>query len=287
MKLHEIINPRKNKYGYNILLHDYMYQTKEEIQDWCKRVFPNKSLHINHQLEIEPAEDDLDFGLFGGRSKDEEATIDVKGQKVLPVQFAFAINFDLGNLELNSFVGCPIIVHRDFECDEVTVTSLEGMPTGVFGNRLKLAFRNSTLQNLEGFPTIGENTNVTLVNRGTPNSSHSKILSLKGIDKNITDLSIGCCFSNIKDLLVYCPNLLNLCLYSKPDHSSNPGFLNLMKMKKLKGVDGAFSSSHSSGPKTDFERACDIFNKHLEGERDIIDCQEELITSGLKNYAKL
>ena len=30
-----------------------------------------------------------------------------------------------------------------------------------------------------------------------------------------------------------------------------------------------------------------IVSKHLQGERDILDCQEELITVGLKEYAKL
>ena len=30
-----------------------------------------------------------------------------------------------------------------------------------------------------------------------------------------------------------------------------------------------------------------IFNRHLKGERDILDCQEELITKRFKEYAKL
>ena len=30
-----------------------------------------------------------------------------------------------------------------------------------------------------------------------------------------------------------------------------------------------------------------IINKHLDGDRDILECQEELITNGLKEFAKL
>ena len=30
-----------------------------------------------------------------------------------------------------------------------------------------------------------------------------------------------------------------------------------------------------------------IFNRHLQGDKDILDCQEQLITEGFKEYAKL
>jgi (2Fe-2S) ferredoxin len=37
----------------------------------------------------------------------------------------------------------------------------------------------------------------------------------------------------------------------------------------------------------DNEDAGVIIQRHLTGDRDILECQEELITNGLKEYAKL
>jgi len=65
------------------------------------------------------------------------------------------------------------------------------------------------------------------------------------------------------------------------------GYLSFLKIKKLKSI------THTGGlslvgtyPKAALE-AKDIVNEHLSGNRNILECQEELIDAGLKDYAEL
>lgn len=273
MRLDEI---RKNKYGNEILLKSYMYQTKEEIEDWCRRVFPNKKLFVNKELEIEPAEKSIDFGMFGG-GKQSEAVINLSGKKVLPVQFKLGIDFDLGDLELNSFVGCPFTVMADFEADNMFVSSLEGMPKLVGGSRLKMKINNSTLEDFEGFSQVTKQCNVSIY------GTKLLIKSIKGISDEVASMQISGKFMNVKELVQYCPNLKYIHLMSVPDFSKSPGYLNLFRLKKL---EDCFIGPDVDDKNLPFKEATEIFNKHLAGDRDMLDCQEELIEKGLKEYAR-
>jgi hypothetical protein len=81
----------------------------------------------------------------------------------------------------------------------------------------------------------------------------SKVPSLSGSNKIINCEKLKFCFA----------------------HNIKGNILSLMIMSKLKKVEATT---------TDW---LDIINKHLTGDRDLLDCKEELMNAGLKEYAKL
>jgi hypothetical protein len=58
--------------------------------------------------------------------------------------------------------------------------------------------------------------------------------------------------------------------------------LSVLRIKGLEDFD--FVNSGSKDPKRDINK---IIGRHLHGDKDIIDCKEELMSAGYKEYAKL
>ena len=88
------------------------------------------------------------------------------------------------------------------------------------------------------------------------NCYNTKITSLKGIGKDY--------LKEVKGIIY-----LNDC------HELKSNMLGLLLVKGLQRI--YFDNNEIE----------EIFNRHLQGERDILDAQEELITEGFKEYAKL
>lgn len=61
------------------------------------------------------------------------------------------------------------------------------------------------------------------------------------------------------------------------------GLLSMFKMPNLHGLE----LKDLDGANEELMKALEIVNKHLEGERDLTECMDELIEAGLKKYAKL
>jgi len=91
---------------------------------------------------------------------------------------------------------------------------------------------------------------------GSFGCSDTKITSLKGIGKDY--------LKEVKGIIY-----LNDC------HELKSNMLGLLLVKGLQRI--YFDNNEIE----------EIFNRHLQGERDILDAQEELITEGFKEYAKL
>lgn len=264
MKLNEIYKP-------DIRLQPYMYQTKAEIEAWIKKAHFDG--FVNRELEIEPAEKSVDLDRFG--TGEEDILVKVKGKWVLPVQFKLAINFDLGRLNIGSFIGCPYVVLSNFTAENATVTSLEGLPKMV-SNQIMLKFKDTHLKDLTHFPEHCDEAWIS------DNDKSSTIGSIQGINKDLSVLSIGCGFSDVKEIVQTVPNLVGLWLI-KPDLSKKPGFLQVFKLKRLEHF--AIGYHNDNAPNT---KAVDIIMKHLKSDdRDIMECREELVTNGLKEYARL
>lgn len=271
MKLQEI---KKAQSAWKVDLKPYMYQTKAEIADWIERA--KFKGFINKELEIEPADESIHLGRF--LIGTDSLSINVKGKRLLPVQFKLAINFEIDrDIKLDSLVGCPYTVLQDFVLQNVTLTSLEGMPKFVGGN-IRMRLNGSTLQNFEHFPEHASGVSIISVH------NRSKILSIKGIASDITDFQIGCEYSNLKEIVQELPELVSLWLID-PQMDEKPGFLQVFKMKKLKGVAFGNDDDNKNDP---LSQTTEIIVKHLKSpDRDMLDCQEELIQAGLKEYAKL
>jgi hypothetical protein len=158
----------------------------------------------------------------------------------------------------------PSHVSRNFICDVKSLKSLKGCPTIVDG---EFNCANSKITSLEYGPIeVGGNylcwfskiTSLEFAPKkvgGSFDCAGTKITSLKGIGK---------------DYLLEIGDVLN-CDTTKI--TSN--ILGVLKIKGLKNF--RFNSNR------DIQ---DIINKHLSSDRDILECQEELITKGFRYYAK-
>lgn len=185
------------------------------------------------------------------------------------------------NTKITSLEGAPKYVGGSFSCKETAITSLEGSPDYIGGNFFcsltqiqslqhapspagGFVCNNVNIPSLEGAPaTVGESFSCR----------HTPITSLLGVPSEIK-----------KDL--YCTNtqiatLRNVHKIIKfiggdfyPPETIQSNVLGLLLINQLKSV--------KSG-----QRWAQIIRQHLRGDRDVLDCQEELIKSGLKEYAKL
>jgi hypothetical protein len=152
---------------------------------------------------------------------------------------------------LVSLEGCPEEVTGDFVIYQNTqLTSLKHMPKKVGGD-LK-GFGNSKMTSLEGLGDIGGE---IILSACTTLRSISEI-------KKATRLDIS-----------GCPLITNM--------------LYLFKIKGLIHVTVWNKNISQTDHERKMKRLQEILNKHLAGDRDIMECQEELIEAGLEEYAKL
>ena len=159
-------------------------------------------------------------------------------------------DFDCSDIHLISLEFVPQHVGRYFSCSSTNITSLEFAPQSVGGNSVGGNFycSGTNITSLEFAPQyVGSNFACF----------NTKITSLKGIGKDY--------LKEVKGFII-----LNDC------HELKSNMLGLLLVKELKSIYFKVNG--------EIEK---IFNRHLTGERDILDCQEELITKGFKEYAKL
>ena len=188
----------------------------------------------------------------------------------------YGAEVDIANKGLTSLINddwYPFadVIYGDFKCSRNSLTSLEGGPAvkvmGVYDvsendlTSLEFSPQQTTkdfecgyneLTSLEGCPSkVGARFNC----------SNNKLTSLQGIHKLFKDGYIDGSFVAIENKIT--SHVLGLVL--------------IPKLKRVSfGVDVGELSEVSK-----------IINKHLQGDRDVIDCQQELIEAGLKAYAQL
>jgi len=171
---------------------------------------------------------------------------------------------------LTSLKGGPIHVDGNFYCRQCkSLTSLEGAPQSVSGY---FDCQGCTsLRSLEGAPQE--------VGKSFVCTKCSSLTSLKGAPQSVSGnfVCIGCTSLTSlkgigKEYLLEVDSYIDLngCRELKSH------MLGILLIKKIKHI--YFN--------VDIE-VQNIINKHLRGDRDILECQEEFITHGLKEYAKL
>lgn len=160
-------------------------------------------------------------------------------------------DFDCSHEELTSLRGAPPIVIGDFYCNGNQLTSLEGAPTNVDGS---FYCNDNKLTSLEGAPTkVGTNFHC----------HNNPIKSLAGIGTYFKDGHImgnlqlpDSIESHLLGILLI-PRLMEIWIHSDWINATKPG------------------------------QAASIINKHLRKDRDILECQEELRSAGLREFGKL
>lgn len=147
------------------------------------------------------------------------------------------------------------IIDGDFDCEDNQLTNFKGGPIEVEGN---FHAGNNKLTSLDG---------VASKIKGWFNIYDNKLTSLQGIHK----LFKG---GYIKEGIDLSGNKIESHL------------LGLLLIPELEVI-------HYDGDRVlnqtmkNCEKAIQIINKHLEGDKDVIECQQELIAAGLKAYAQL
>ena len=160
---------------------------------------------------------------------------------------------------LKSLDGCPKIVEGSFICyDKKNLSDISNCPEEVGVN---VTLWGCNLTSYEGLPKKIGTRNFVL---SWLNLHDNPITSLKGIGHYYSG---GQCGKSIKLPLSIKSNILGL-----------------LQINKLERV---FIESNGQTANPDLYSACEIVTKYLQGSRDILDCQEELIDAGLKDFAKL
>ena len=189
----------------------------------------------------------------------ERSILSVMGKQEDP----YPGDFYCSNNNLTSLEGAPSVVNNDFYCSNNKLTSLEGAPSAVKGD---FVCSYNKLTSLEGAPSVVNggfycsNNNLTSL-EGAPSvvsgyfsCPNNKLTSLAGIHKIIKEIHGAAYFR------------------------SNPIKSSVLGLMRIKGLTKVF---------LDNKQVMDILNKYLEGDRDIIKCQSELLDAGLEEYAKL
>lgn len=152
--------------------------------------------------------------------------------------------------------------NRILMCDCSKLKSFKNFPRHILNpgsNTWPRAFDSSStywaairdVTSLEGFPAL---------DTGTADFQQFFNLDYSHADRHLAQSGIDC--------------LLFASSYDGP-------LLSLLRIPSLSSV------GSSSPVGSECQQLVSILNKHLAGERDIIDCQQELIDAGLKRYANL
>jgi hypothetical protein len=166
---------------------------------------------------------------------------------------------------LTSLKGAPRIVHGSFFCRDNELTSLKGAPEVVNGN---FHCHNNKLTSLEGAPqSVG----------GAFYCNNNRLTSLEGVPRHMSgQLS---CYNNKLASLKGIHKLIEYIGGAGADFRENPIKSHVLGVLRIKGLYG--------GVALDNKDVSDILNKHLDGDRDIFACQEELIEAGFPEFAQL
>lgn len=265
MKLHEIKKTAHPKYA-KTEVQPYMYQTKEEIEDWMKR----QSIQgfVSRELTIHPSNTSIDFDRFG--RKKEDVLIQHNGKWMLPVQFHLVGRFDISGLEVESPIGFPYVIMEQLQIKGSKLASFEGFP------KVVPEIIGSSKIKMNSFKGLEETNCKKLIWTGDEN-----IDSLDGLPPELEVLYLT--FSNttfdLQDILARCPNLTGLALGGNDVKIKK--ILSIFKFKKIK----EFYFRPGTATHEQAIAARNIINKHLTGDRNIIACQEELFKQDLDDFA--
>ena len=187
-------------------------------------------------------------------------------------------NLDLWNMGITSLIGCPRVIHNTAEVMKELQQQFSGVASLLDGPFVDLS-TNFWLTSLEGGPVECYRFSIeNEVGVGLTSLEHAPMIvkgNFKATANSITNLAgIG------KDYLKEVYGII--VLDSNPLESN---FLGLMRVKGLVMV--KLCSPPGEKLTTDKGYAETIINHYLLKGPDIMECQEELIQAGLKQFARL
>ena len=189
----------------------------------------------------------------------ERSILSVMGKQEDP----YPGDFYCSNNNLTSLEGAPSVVKGNFSCFNNNLTSLEGAPSAVKGD-FYCSYNNLT--SLEGAPSVV---------KGVFSCSNNKLTSLQGAPSAVKG-DFYCTNNKLTSLAGIHKIIKEIHGYA--DFENNPIKSSVLGLMRIKGLTKVY---------LDNKQVMDILNKYLEGDRDIIRCQSELLDAGLEEFAKL
>ena len=164
--------------------------------------------------------------------------------------------------DISSLEGCPEVINGDFWLGKNRLTSLKGCAVQVEGT---FSCSENKLVNLIGGPKKIKNDYVANANLLTSLEGVCPDIPMRGYFSNNRLTSL----QNIHKQIKYCQKL-NFTINPIKSH-----VLGLLKIESLRNV------------MLDNSDVEDIINIHLNKDRDILACQQELIDAGFEEFAQL
>ena len=132
---------------------------------------------------------------------------------------------------------------------------------------------------VDGYFNINDN-KITSLEGGPEYVKHAyeckgnQLTSLDGVAKFIGS-ELDCSYNKITHLKNIHKQINSVTVI---DFRDNPLKSNILGLLLIKHIDSAYYPN---------SQPIEIINKHLDNNRDVLECQEEMIASGFKEYAKL
>lgn len=266
MKLTEITKRPHLKYAAKTEIQPYMFQTKEEIQQWMKKLAIDGN--ISKELTIHCTNSTIDLARVGNNK--EDVLIQHNGKWVLPVQFHLAGTFDVNELEIESCIGFPYVIMNDLRMRNSKIKDFEDMP------KVVPTISGSSSIRMESFKGLDETTCASL-----DWSCEAGIDSLEGLPRNLKKFMGNIVDStiDIKELVTRCPNLEQIAIGG--DGLVLKNILSFFRLKKIDYVYFRPGEAHN----TEAQLAHQIFMKHINDDRNAIKCQKQLYDVNLDIFA--
>jgi len=280
MKLTDIVNEarvKKNKSSWvQPDLKPWMYQTKEEIEQWLKdSKIPG---FVSKELEIHPTGSGLQLGNIFSKGP-KETLVQYNGQWLLPVRFNTSPgNLESNNLAIESMIGFPRSVLGRMILSDVAIENFEGCPKLIQGaaNAWDADIVIDSSKPIKSFVGCPDVKKIEV---------WSKVDSIDGLPLTLLSLSLSH-YTNIREIIGRCPKLQNLTLAVVKPGENGLRPLDVFKSKILTSVFFFPENWSINILPNEYKEGNAIINTHLKSkERNVLSCQEELIDNGLKNWA--
>lgn len=251
----------------------WMFKTKEEILEWISK--NGLQMNVDRDLYVHPTNHrqdiDLSRNTFLSNSRPgREYLVNHNGDLKLPVRFHLSGDFNASNSGISYLYGMPKVVLGSVRLRNVPLKSFEGMSPVISGS-----IEGSSSISIKNFKGL-ENVAVKNLTWVPAIDSGAHIETVEFLPETLTELMIGA--DSLSGLNKICPDLNELFI-DPTDRSSH--WLSILLMKRLR------SPSVNGKDNKTAVKAFQILHKHFQEDKDVLDCQEEMIKAGLKEFAKL
>lgn len=275
MKLADLLEaPAKKKNSVKVEIQPYMFQTKEEIEEWMKKL--NMRGMISRELTVHSTDDWIHINKFG--LKKEDILIQHAGKWVLPVQFHLANKFEISDVGVGSFVGFPYVIMEELKMDDSLISDFTGIP------KFCPKIDGDSLERMTSFSGLEETNCKTFYW-----NCKSGIDSLQGLPKTLEGIYLGVNNSivDVAEIVKQCPKLNQLRILATEGSKIKNGLSTIFKVERFRddpSSDVWLKTDHYTNAQA--KEANEIISDHLLNGKNASQCQTALLKAGFKELCR-